>query len=757
MPDLVGMTEVEPFEYEFLPASSQWMELIADETPATLQATYELADNVLALDENQNVTGSIASAGQLLSGSSVQKLKPNKLVEQGAYVPADLLDAAAANAGDTIKNGTVVVDEKTGTAFKVVSPTTYSGAFDADESLQNTVKPLEGSYSVTQPELSEVIKYFDLPYQTVSLTRGNIKEFAPNIEGSVVKPSQYKLLSTDNDFKYVSDNPLIALKFDNFVFEQELSDGIKVKVTINGGQAIDSMDLTGRYSGFNGYEIKMKVDQECMLNVTLDVEIKQEIRIPLYGFDVSFGVGSISGGVFAILGINGELRLEIESNTFVGVTQGVGGGTFAYVPTSTRPIFDQEIKVDGNVALSGQINGYIKFGPMVRLELFGFDLVGVGIFLGAGVKVALTLKTLDVELYALFNVYLTIVGKTFNLANFTPTIFKRKQANTAGYRVKILEAFVKPGRFGGTIEMEPDDPENQAGYVPAANIPYRVLVVPQGVSFDPNHPETANSNPDIRKYPADGWDVTNAEGEFIRMDGSIVMNESGEFVQTEDSAANEAQKFFLNKDDSANLEFQVGGESGNFLSDPIHPTLPFSNVTLTKADYFNDFVTGQVQPIRVLNWAATQKDPPEVQYMWAYYKNGLVHISPKHSLGFDSWSYGGKASGLTDDYGNFDTRWHFSKIDNGLTIPIMLNAIDVRANDSSPLEYIDVSLVDHEAVFNKTIPAKPTMDLSYSRTVTAVDNSYKRSESDGKITEEMAYDEHLWIINPGGTRTVTEE
>ena len=247
-----------------------------------------------------------------------------------------------------------------------------------------------------------MIKYFDLPYQTVSLTRGNIKEFAPNIEGSVVKPSQYKLLSTDNDFKYVSDNPLIALKFDNFVFEQELSDGIKVKVTINGGQAIDSMDLTGRYSGFNGYEIKMKVDQECMLNVTLDVEIKQEIRIPLYGFDVSFGVGSISGGVFAILGINGELRLEIESNTFVGVTQGVGGGTFAYMPTSTRPIFDQEIKVDGNVALSGQINGYIKFGPMVRLELFGFDLVGVGIFLGAGVKVALTLKTLDVELYALF-------------------------------------------------------------------------------------------------------------------------------------------------------------------------------------------------------------------------------------------------------------------------------------------------------------------------------------------------------------------
>lgn len=76
MPDLVGMTEVEPFEYEFLPASSQWMELIADESPATLQATYELADNVLALDENQNAPGASLLQGSSCPAARFKSLNP---------------------------------------------------------------------------------------------------------------------------------------------------------------------------------------------------------------------------------------------------------------------------------------------------------------------------------------------------------------------------------------------------------------------------------------------------------------------------------------------------------------------------------------------------------------------------------------------------------------------------------------------------------------------------------------------------------
>ncbi|MHB1483806.1 MAG: hypothetical protein ACYCYI_03995 [Saccharofermentanales bacterium] len=731
MPESSGMTEVEPFDYSFLPASAKWLELNAFEKPATLHATYELADDVLVLQGSQNVTKKIASAGQLLSGSTVQKLPPNEIIAEGGYVPADILDAAAAATNDSIKNGTIVVDESTGTAFKVVSPTTYTGVYDADNNLQNSVKPLEGTYSITQPSLNEVVKNFNLPGQTVSLTRSNITDFAPNIESSVVNPSQYKLLSADDDFKYLSDNPLIALKFDKVKLEADLGDGLSINVTVSGGLGIDSMDLTGRYSGFDGYEIAMKLDQECDLDVTLDIKIKQEIRIPLYGFNVSFGVGSISGGIFAILGLDGILRLQIESSTFTSVTQGVHGGTFLYVPTSALPIFDPEIKVDGDVALSGQIDGYIKFGPMVNLELFGFDLVGVGIFLGAGVHVGVTLKTLDIELYALFNVYITLVGKTLNLANFKPTILTRHQADTGGYRVKIMEAYVKPGRSGGTIEMETDDVNDEDGYVPAANIPYRILAVPKGQSFNPVDMSSINNNAAIRKYPASGYAVTNNEGEFIQKDDNML--------------------FY---GDKAYLEFQANGTT--YFSDPLAATLPFEKITITYADYFNDYVTGQVQPVRLINWDSAATDPAEQRYEWVYYNSALAYVQPKQWDAYSSsgWIYGGKATCRTDEFGRFDTRWIFNG--NGLAI---LNKIDVRPSDWPNLvhEEFDVTLDDHDAILTRNISnINPTMSLLCNRVVNEVEGSYKRTEQNGQIIDQIMYDEYIWLINPSGTRTVTQ-
>lgn len=732
IPDTGSMTKVEPFNYAFVPASAKWLEINAFEEPATLDATYELADDVIALQGNQDVAKQIASAGQLLSGSNVQKLPPNEIIAEGGYIPVDILDAAAAVTQDSIKNGTVVVDESNGTAFKVVSPTTYTGVFDADASLQNKMKPLENTYSIIQPALSEVVSDFELPAQTVSLTRGNIIEFAPNVESSVVNPSKYKFLSDDKDFKYLSDNPLIALKFDKVKLDADLGDGLSINVTVSGGLGIDSMDLTGRYTGFDGYEIAMKLDQECDLNVSLDIKIKQEIRIPLYGFNVSFGIGSISGGIFAILGLDGTLRLQIESATFTSVTQGIQGGTFAYVPTSALPIFDPEIKVDGDVALSGEIDGYIKFGPMVNLELFGFDLVGVGIFLGAGVHVGTTLKTLDIELYALFNVYITLVGETLNLANFKPTILTRHQADTAGYRVKIMEAYVKPGRTGGTIETETDDVNDEDGYVPAVNIPYRILAVPKGQSFNPSDINSINNNTAIRKYPASGYAVTNAEGEFIQKDDNMLLY-----------------------GDNAYLEFQANGTS--YFSDPLAATLPFEKITITYADYFNDYVTGQVQPVRLINWDAAANASAEERYEWAYYNNALAYVQPKlwNAYSSNGWSYSDKATCWTDEYGNFDTRLVFNG--NGVAI---LNDIEVQPSDWPNLihEEFDVTLDDHEAILTRNISNfNPTMKLLCNRVVKEVNGSYKRTEQNGQIIDQIMYDEYIWLINPDGTRTVTQD
>ena len=40
--------------------------------------------------------------------------------------------------------------------------------------------------------------------------------------------------------------------------------------------------------------------------------------------------------------------------------------------------------------------------------------------------------------------------------------------------------------------------------------------------------------------------------------------------------------------------------------------------------------------------------------------------------------------------------------------------------------------------------------------VVEVPGSYERYEEGGKLVDRMAYDEYIWIVNPHGTRTVTE-
>ena len=560
-PGEVNQQRTAPFDYKFLAPSPEWMDWVSDQIPATFsddKVHYELADTVLEVDSQ--VTDRLATAAQLLSGGTAPMLRPNKIVAEGGYIPKDVLDQAAQAKGRQIKNGTIVVDKATGTAFKVVSPTVFTGVFTADETLGEMVEPLKNSYSVARPQITEVLKDFELKEDTIRLTRGNISGFAPNIEQNLVLPglaTPQAFGDTLKDFKYLSDDPFIKLLFTNQILEASLGNGQKIQVSVSGGLGIEDIDLTGRYSGFDGYRIALTLKQESFLVVEMDTQVKSEVRIPILGLDIPFGIGRIGGGVFAIVGMDGTLSLEIEARDYTETTLGVRGGTKFYIPTSVKPIFGQTFTSDGEVDLNGDIDGYLKFGPMMGLELFGFDLVGAGVFLGAGVSVQAEGKMLDVHLYGLFNVYVKLAGEYFNLANYRPTILRRKQANTAGFRIKVLEAFVMPGRVGGMIEKEGSQPFS---FEPVAGVSYRILVVPTGVPFDPNDKKAPNQ-PDIRKYPATGYAATNEEGEFFQ------------------------DELMLYKNDQVYIEFLHNGEA--LFSNPVSPTLPFGNFTITAADYFN--------------------------------------------------------------------------------------------------------------------------------------------------------------------------
>lgn len=771
--DLKKLSSESAFEDNFLPATAKWLSQVGGEQPATFakdKIKYTLAPGITKID---HISENLTDMGQLLSGSAEQKRSPGRIVEKGGYISKSVLDSAA---GKTLKNGSVVVDEASGTAFKISSETEYTGIFDSDPELGKLVKPLEGTYSVTKPELQEIVSNFELKEDTVQLNKANITGFAPHVE-LAVKPLSASPLAVDDDdkkFKYLTGKNLIELDFKDVPAVQGKVGNSTIYVGLSGGIAIGGIQLTGRYSCNGGYEISLTLQQECYLVATLDAEVHEEIRVPILGLEIPFGIGSVYGGIFAVIGMDGTIQLDIEARETSSCKMGIKGGTFLYVPTSFQPIFEPEPpKLSGDCGLNGQINGSIKFGPMLGLELFGFDLAGAGVLLGAGVNVNSDGAMLDVELYASIDIYVTLADEHFNLLTARPTIYKKQQPDMHGYRVSFLETYINPGRVGGLIEEEPT--QSGGAYLSSVGLDYRIWIIPKKLigSFDAAKRETILSaakadmktplEQRIRTYPDTGFSETNAEGEFFEENPDICY-----------------------EGDQIWLEFigQVKDKNGNtvpqtFFVGPAKPILPFKDITITDTDLFNDYITGKVEPVRTIIWDANRLNPDEVQTELTYYQ-GPIFVSPFNDYGMETatkhraYTVSGTARTDTDEKGVFDTRNPYRDKDGNTHAPGVIDVLEQTGEKYLYYEngeakyapvyppawvgvfaYLQINDAVRPVTFYGITPSMPEFQIT--RTLNYVKDSQKTLTEGGKLVNQMQYDEYIWIANLNGTRAVTAD
>ena len=102
--------EVAVFDFDdlMLPPSAEFLSATANKPPATIPATYVLADGVVELKSNSNAVArnairSIASAEMLMSGSAQQVLSPGRIIQSGGFIEKEVLEAVSGE----IKPGTV--------------------------------------------------------------------------------------------------------------------------------------------------------------------------------------------------------------------------------------------------------------------------------------------------------------------------------------------------------------------------------------------------------------------------------------------------------------------------------------------------------------------------------------------------------------------------------------------------------------------------------------------------------------------------
>ncbi len=763
--DLLASAPFSDVSFDFEPPSPAWLQAVSQDEPAQFsQVTYELTDKVLDITGSDEVVENIASEGQLLARSSIQKKKPAELVKDGARLSRPVLDQAAALQGRTIEDGTVVIDRKTQTAFQVAGGSKNSGMFQTDSQLQDIGAALENTYSITSTQLSSIFKDVSIggeDGETIELTRANITGFAPGVEESVVLPgSQVQTVGLDESdgYKYIFGEKLVDLQFKDKVLGGVTSGGKQVEVKLSGGLGVESLKVNLQYTCCRGYYFTILVRQECYLITELSATIDEEIMINLFGINAGIkDIGHVTGGLFLIIGLDGKLRLEIVVREHASVLVGAKGKTGAYIPVSVKPIFDYNIETEGDVQFTGRVNGYIKAGPLARLDLFGFSLVGAGLLLGAGVEIKADNLNLSVRFYGILHLYLDVIGMHFDLVEYYPTIWEYKKRNMAGHAATFWEAFTYPARVSGILEKEELRDDGKATeLVPARDAPYRILVIPKTVAYKPDDP-TSLQDKAIRRYPASGFAMTNQDGIFFQQ-----------------------EKMIIDSSDKVVLEFQMDGKS--IFTDAVEVTLPFSNITIERADFYNNYAVGRVEPICLINHDAAADAKNRYEYF--YYANELVTLRSssytKKQDGTLNWGMGiprGYRYARTDEKGRFDSRQPvYDEHDQLMEDPVFYKYPGVVDEDHvfkirPDNEYktggyrydtfypvLDITLDYDKNILSSSVEIDAEIDLHFSRFIQEVPDSYQRyTAPDGRLVDQMAYDEYIFIDNLYGSRQLAAE
>lgn len=336
--------------------------------PAAMKGvTYALADNVVKVD--QSVTGNIRSVGQVQGRNASVPGSISRIMGQGGLLKADQLKAAAGLS--TIKPGQVFVDVDNDLAFKVPTQPAKDG------------EPYAGYVPVIKPELQEVIKDFKIPAQTVQLNKSNVAHFASDANGNSLdkylkKPGQTYVMSQNTEMEPIGPTHLKDV-IAEFYFPSEgitlngtTASGGEVSINVKGYLGIGDMTLDGYYDKWD-YAFYFSVAEEMQLQAVFAAELKEEVRIPILGVDVGSDskIGSIAGGLFLIVGVDGDFTLEIEARQWTKLNKvGLKGSNFFYVPCSIKPLLefgDCGFTLDSH--FNGAVDGYVKGGALLELSL----------------------------------------------------------------------------------------------------------------------------------------------------------------------------------------------------------------------------------------------------------------------------------------------------------------------------------------------------------------------------------------------------
>ena len=121
----------------------------------------------------------------------------------------------------------------------------------------------------------------------------------------------------------------------------------------------------------------------------------------------------VRGGLYLLLGVDGQVKIVTEVTQWAVVEAGLKGDTFLGAPVTQLPVFNiLDIGCDIDVTNVAPASIYLKAGPMIGLEILGWDVAGAGLFLGLGLENIQQATYINTNAYLLLEAYADLLGNS---------------------------------------------------------------------------------------------------------------------------------------------------------------------------------------------------------------------------------------------------------------------------------------------------------------------------------------------------------
>ncbi|NLO08977.1 MAG: copper amine oxidase N-terminal domain-containing protein [Clostridiales bacterium] len=600
------------------------------EKPAKLEGVeIELQDNVEFLPAEASYNIDEANLSSITSESDIENFTPQ------TGIPNHLVNLSPSE--KTYQPGTNILK------FNDKSINLQKGKIYIDENTQSTYRVIDASgeeAAVVHPKAEDVIKSIYIPSQEISLTKGNITDMAEgvtlvneddSISSYASDGMKAELPAPDTSRNYHEFNipEMVLLEMpskpgkppvdteqpkgkkeptqkptptphpeDREAEGTSNSESISMVVKLKGGKIrvyepklICEADWDGEFNlGFESMTV------ESSILVESKIKFEKEMCVRIYGYGLDYDSGSeilgrriaahIGVGIYAVIGVNGEITITAKIETVGDIKGGVMGnfwGVLVGVPSALPYAWYDSEDFKAAILLNGKINAWAYVGPQLTLDVLDFNLLTAQVWLGLeaeaiiegeaseenGASLQLDLSADFVALFKawLFNnpfeyylLKLRIFEKTFQFKTGSMVggdSVKNKEITPV---IQVDALCAHRDKIWGSIWYE----DELAGVVGAANIPLNIEM-------------NRNGTKTTRQVNTDS--LGNFEYEFTA-------------------------NYRLLPTDSISLSINHVVEDGDQTTTykastlkAMNPTIPFKPFIL-EADAFNDIVSGTISPCK---------------------------------------------------------------------------------------------------------------------------------------------------------------